>query len=467
MNAGLLINFFTMMILYYYAGLFLWYLFTLILSFGEIINMAREDHFKEKNNFVQNSDLYISISVPAFNAEKRILNCVYSVLQNNYQHFKLIVVNDGSTDNTLKLLQDEFKLYIVPPVIQQVIKTSPVNNYYQSALYPELMVIDKQHGRYNNPADCHNAAINAISSPVMMTLDADTILEPDALEFALFCFLSQKNCIAVGGGVYVLNDNIVKHGRMLTRNISKRCVVGFQCIEYIRSFTYGRAGYTPLSGSLCYPGAFTLFETQAMREFGGFDPRNVSFDAEIILRFHHQMRNRGYPTRLRYAANARAWTEVPDTWRGYWRQRHFWQRGMLLSALRHIGMLFNPRYGIVGLVLLPTYFAFEIFAPVVEFFSYVLVLLSIFLGIHRWDMLVWYFGLAWSGICILSMGSYYLNLIMMKQYHSKRDLLLYIWYSTIEMFGFRQFRAACCTTATIQFFWRRMFHRFKLSKMSY
>lgn len=467
MSLARMIDIFAILILYYYVGLFSWNMLTLLLSFREIIKESWENKYKKIDNIIQESNITITIAISAFNEEKRILNCLYSVLKNNYKKVQIIVTNDGSTDNTLAVLMHTFDLYKIPPVVRQVIPTSPIRQYYQSKTIPNLLVIDKEHGPYHNPADSHNAALNTTATPVFMTLDADTILEPDALENILFSFLSKKQCISVGGAVYVVNDNVVEQGLLLTQNISKNFIVGFQCIEYIRSFTYGRAGYNPLSGALCYPGAFTLFETNALREFGGFDATNCSFDAEIILKIHHQMRKRHYPTSVHFNLSAVSWTIVPSSLRAYWRQRNFWQRGMLLSAFKHITMLFNPRYGLVGLVLLPAYFAFEIFAPVIEFISYVLLVIGLAFGYSTWGLTAWYWLLAWGGLTLLTLGSYCLNLISFSHFYKLSDLGRFVGYTTLEMFGFRQFKSACCFWATLQFIWRRIFHRFKLTRLSY
>lgn len=467
MTLAKIIEFIVVLILYYYAGLFAWNMLTLLLSFREIIQASWEQQYKKTDNLVQKSNIYMTIVISAFNEEKRILNCIYSVLKSNYKNVKIIVTSDGSTDNTIDLLINTFDLYKIPPVVRQVIPTSPVRQYYQSKSAPNLLVIDKEHGPYNNPADCHNAALNATTTPIFITLDADTILEPDALENILLTVLSRKQCIAVGGVVYVVNDNIVDQGTLITRKISKNFIVGFQCIEYIRSFTYGRTGYNSLSGALCFPGAFTLFETNVLREFGGFDAKNCSFDAEITLRIHHQMRKRHYPTSVYFSPSAISWTIVPNNLRSYWRQRNFWQRGTLLSAFQHITMLFNPRYGIVGLLLLPVYFIFEIFAPVIEFISYLLLVIGLIFGYITWEMTAWYWILAWCGLILLTLGTYCLNLILFTHFYQVSDLGRFIWYTTLEMLGFRQFKSACCFWATLQFFWRRIFHRFKLTRLPY
>ena len=365
-------------------------------------------------------------------------------------------MNDGSTDKTLNILIDEFALVEMPPVINQTLKTAAVRHYYHSERYENLVVIDKEHGPSGNGADCHNAGLNATSTPVMMTLDADTVLEQDAIMLILYSFLSHKHCIAAGGSIYILNNNQVQNGQLITKAIPPRFIPAIQCVEYLRSFSYGRAGLNRFSGALCYPGAFTLFETSAIKEFGGFDSSNYSYDADITLRFHRKMRQLNYPTHVRFVSNAVAWTTVPHNLKSYWGQRNRWQRGMLLSVKNNLSMLFNPRYGMVGLISFPAFVLFEVLGPVIEFISYILLLISLAISLVSWSVMGWFLLLAWSYIILLTMGTFYLSLMTFNTFHRFTDFLRVLWLVTFEMFGFRQFRALCCFYSTFQFLVNRL-----------
>ncbi|MDX2346296.1 MAG: glycosyltransferase family 2 protein, partial [Legionella sp.] len=286
--------------------------------------------------------------------------------------------------------------------------------------------------------------------------DADTILEKDAISFVLYDFLSSEHCLAVGGSLYLLNGNQVKNGKLLTKRMPQKLVPAMQSIEYLRSFSYGRVGLNQMSGALCYPGAFTLFETEALREFGGFDTNNFSFDAEVILKFHHKMRQLHYPTSVRFSVNAHAWTLAPDTLGAYWIQRNHWQRGMLLSAFKHITMFLNPKYGFIGLVTFPCYLLFEIAGPCVEFIAYCLLILSLIFHIVPLSLIAWYVFLAWGGLILLTLGVFYLNIITSHRFYRFSDLIRSLGLTTFEWFGFRQFKAACCFFGTLHFFWTQL-----------
>ena len=446
-------------ILIYFFALSSWYLFILFAAFPDMIKTYQESKYCNLDQLMKQCSVPLSIIIPAYNEEKKILNSLYALLQNSYKNIRIIVVNDGSTDNTLALLTKEFSLIEIPPVINQTLKTSAIHHYYQSKTHETLVVIDKAHGPASNGADCNNAGLNAAVTPIIMTLDADTVVEPDAIVNILYSFLSHKHCVSVGGCIYISNDNLIDHGRLITKLMPKQFIPTLQCIEYFRSFTYARTGLNSLSGALCYPGAFSLFETQAAKEFGGFDTVNYSYDAEIIIKFHHQMRQMKYPTHVRFSSNAAAWTSVPDSLASFWRHRNHWQRGILLSICKHKTMLFNPQYGLVGLLTFPAYVLFDTFGPVIEFISYFLLALSLLFSIVSWQVIGWYLLLAWGYILLLTIATFYLSLMTFNTFNRFSDLMRTLWLVTLEMFGFRQFRAACCFYSTLQFVFNRLFRK--------
>lgn len=441
----------------YYLILSMWYTTLLVASFPEVLRKFNEVRYGNANIFIDKNCLVpITVVTPVFNEEESIMEMVLSVLNSDYKNVNLILVNDGSTDTTMDVLKKELVLYEIPLVIKQTIKTQKITHYYQSKRFENITVIDKEHSPYNCAADSLNAGLNACKTPIMLTVDADTILEPEALTRMLFTILSTPHCVVVSGSVYVLNDNVLKNGALLTNQLPKHYLSAVQAVEYLRSFLYGRAGLNALGGALCYPGAFTLFETRMLREIDGFDTQNYSYDAEIITKIHHYMRKHKYPHNVNHSPNAFCWTDVPSTLKSYWRQRNYWQRGMLRSALRHITMLFNIKYGIVGLLTFPAYILFEIFGPVVEFTSLILFLISLYLGAIDLYSFTWYIILSWGFLIFVSVAMVFLNLISFNKYKRKGDVFRVIGLVTVELFGFRQYRALCCTVAMFHYALNRL-----------
>ncbi|MCW8452415.1 glycosyltransferase family 2 protein [Legionella quinlivanii] len=449
--------FISICILVYFTFLGLWYSLLLILSFPEVIKKFREVTLGDISLFIdQLTQIPITIVTPAFNEQHRILSMLYSGLNSNYKNVRFIVVNDGSTDKTMEILIDEFQLYEIPTVIKQTIPTCKVRHCFQSARFPNLMVIDKEHSPYHCAADSVNVGLNACQTPIMLTVDADTVLEPEALTRMMFSFLSKGHCIVVSGSVYVLNENKVQNGRLLTTDLPKRFVPAVQGLEYLRSFLYGRAGLNVLGGAMCYPGAFTLFETQSLREVGGYDSQNFSYDAEITLKLHRYMIKNRFPHSLNHSPNAFCWTEVPSTAKSFWNQRDKWQRGMWRSAMKFITMFGNPRYGIVGLISFPAFVLFEILGPVVEFCSYCTFIIAYFIGDIDYQVIFWFLVMAWGYLAYITVAMIFLNLITFNKYHRMKDVFRSIWLILAEMLWFREFRAACCARGTLRYFVNRL-----------
>lgn len=452
--------FLSMCVVVYYAGLSVWYTVLLIASFPEVIKKFQEATYGNIITQINQDNLIpITIATPAYNEEKRIVNMIYGIFNSDYKNVKLIIVNDGSTDGTMALLKKEFELYETPLIIKQTIKTSKINHCYLSKTFPNLMVLDKEHSPYHCAADSVNAGLNACETPIFLTIDADTLLEPEALSRMLFTFLSRSHCVVVSGSVYVLNENKVEQGRVLTTNLPRRFVSAVQSVEYLRSFLYGRAGINVFGGALSYPGAFTLFETEGLREVGGFDTKNFAYDAEIITKIHHYMRQHKYPHNLNHSPNAFCWTEVPSTLKSYWYQRDHWQRGMLRGTFNHFGMFFNPKYGVVGLLTFPTYFFFDVLGPLVEFSSVVLFTIAYFINQLNYQIFLWFILLAWGFITYITVAMVFLNLISFNKYNKLSDVFRTIWLVFAEMLWFRQYRALCCSIATVRFLIYRLLGR--------
>lgn len=446
--------------LIYFAALSIWYVVLMITTFPDLLNRFRESQYGNLIKLINiRKQIPVTVVTPVYNEEKRIINMVYSVLQSDYKNTKLILVNDGSEDNTMKILRDEFDLYEIPYAVNEAIETCQVLGCYQSAKYEQLTVIDKEHTPFHCAADALNAGLNACTSPLMLTVDADTLVEPEAISRLLFTFLSNNHCVAVGGCVYVLNESRIEHGRMLDHKLPSHMITAVQGVEYLRSFLFARSGMNAFSGALCFSGAFSFFETQVLREVGGFDRDNYAYDAEIIMKLHHRMRKNNYPYKVIYTSSAFCWTEVPSTLKSYWKQRDTWQRGMLRSIQRHMAMFFNPRYGIVGMLTFPLYVLFEVFAPIVELMTYVLLIICLCLGQLSLMPFVWLILLAWGLVTLITLVMSLLDLLSFNKYKKGSDVLKAVWVVLYEMFGFRQYRALCCTISTVKYFFRRIFGR--------
>ncbi|MGE3919517.1 MAG: glycosyltransferase [Gammaproteobacteria bacterium] len=432
-----LIVFINAIILFLFVCLTMGSFLLFLTSISEVVSTFKTYEITDVNSLIDLSILpSVTIIMSAFNEGSAIRESIMSILNSLYKNVHIIIVNDGSTDDMLSFLISEYALQTTEMNSLERFKTAKVINYYISEKYPNITVIDKKH---SNVGDSLNAGLNICRTPLFATVDADTLLEPDALSKIIFSFLSRPNTVAVGGGVYVLNACTFKDGKILSVKMPHKIVAAMQMCEYLRSFMFGRTGWSPFGGALSFAGAFTLFQTNAVRQAAGFDLENFAQDFEIILRLHTYMRQRNKPYNIHFCPNAIAWTDVPDTLRGFWGQRERWMRGMLKSTLPYKRMFFNASYKLQGYFSYPYYLLFEVFGGLIEFSAYLVFLISWAVGFIHFNSVMLYIISAWGFMVFLTIGNAFLFLFNFNRYQQLADPSRLFILVFIETFGFRQF----------------------------
>lgn len=426
------------------------YLLLLIASIRDVVLRFQEIRLGNVLSLMKSHSMPgVTVLIAAYNEEKDILESVYSVLNSSYPNTFVTVLNDGSTDNTLKVLIDTFKLTKKSPVIPQLIKkTGSVKAYYVSKTHKNLVVIDKEHV---DKSDSLNVGLNACNTPLFMTVDADTLIEPDAISEVVFYMLTKPHAVAVGGSAYIINSCIHKDGKIIEPKMPYKLVPALQACEYLRSFVVNRAGWNYLGGSLSFSGAFTLFEHKAVIDIGGFDVGNPANDFEIITHLHAHKLKSDTPYQIGFTPAASAWTDVPATLGEYWHQRSNWQRGTLRSLLLHKKMFFNPRYKMIGLFSYPFFLLAETLGAFVELAAYASAALSWYLGIIDGYTAALFFVVCWLFVTSLTMATVLISFITYDKYHRLRDLPWLLFIVTIESFGFRQIHVLCRVVASIKY----------------
>jgi cellulose synthase/poly-beta-1,6-N-acetylglucosamine synthase-like glycosyltransferase len=380
----------------------------------------------------------ISILVPAFNERLTLIATIRSLLTLRYPEFEVVVINDGSTDDTLELVRRAFNLHPVPTATRIRLPTKPVRTTYRSLDHPTLVVIDKENG---GKGDSLNAGINTSSYPLFCCMDADSVLEPDALLRVARAFKEDERVVCAGGIIRVLNGAVMEGGQVAHIRTPDRPLLLCQAIEYVRGFLTGRTPLGKLDSLLIVSGAFGLFRKDAVVEAGGYDTGIVCEDMEIVVRLHRWSREHDRSARIIFVPDPVCWTQVPSDWRSLLRQRDRWQRGLLESLWRHRRMFLNPRYGKVGLIGMPFYVIFEALGPIVELMGYLIVpLLWLFGRLNPGIALLFLILAVLNGI-ILSVTALVLDDLLFKRYERTRDLLKMIAAAFLEYCGFRQLLA--------------------------
>ena len=412
------------------------YALTILLAIPELLKHWRigaDENFR----LLRGADVIppVSVLVPAFNEERTIVASIRSFLSLEYPNHEVLFVNDGSTDGTMQALIDAYDLYEVPPSYKTIVPTATVKAYYRSHVHTGLACVDKENG---GKGDSLNAALNAARFPYVLALDADTLIEPDALLRLARPFLLGERVAAVGGTIRVANGSAVDAGRVLMPRVDSRWLPGIQTVEYLRSFLFGRLAWNRLGGGLIISGAFGLFRQEHLLAVGGYQTESVTEDLDVVVRLHEYLRGQGSSDRVTFIPDPVAWTEVPVTLRVLRRQRERWHRGLIATMLQHWHMMFNPRYGRVGMIAFPYFFFGEMLAPIVELIGYMTFGLSIALGIVDFAYARLFFIAALGYGVLTSLWAILLEQVSFRRYPRRRDLLRLIWFSIFEPFGYRQ-----------------------------
>ncbi|MGI8619094.1 MAG: glycosyltransferase family 2 protein [Gemmatimonadaceae bacterium] len=377
----------------------------------------------------------ISVLVPAYNEESTIVASVLSFLTLEYPNHEVVVVNDGSTDGTMAALIAAYELYEAPAAYPDVVPTARVNAYYRSAAYSKLSCVDKDNG---GKGDSLNAAVNAARFSYVLAVDADTLVERDALLRLTRPFLLGEPVAAVGGTVRVVNGSTVLHGTVTKARVDGRWLPGIQTVEYLRAFLFGRLGWNRLGGSLIISGAFGMFKQEHLQAIGGYDTGSVTEDMDVVLRLHRYLRVTGSQDTLQFIPDPVAWTEVPVTLSGLGRQRERWHRGLIATLVTHRSVCFNPKYGRLGFIAFPFFLFGEALAPLIELAGYAAFGVSLYLGVADASFAMLFLTVSVGFGFLLSLWATVLEEVSFRRYSALRDLLLLIWFAVIEAFGYRQ-----------------------------
>jgi len=432
---------FNAVVLFYFIALNSIYLILFLISLVEVLKFVRRTFFSDYRQMMQSDMTWpISVLIPAHNEEKTIVETVRSMLMVNYGEFEIIVVNDGSEDLTLRRLIDVYELRRTDRPYKRAIPTSNVRAVYGSLSHPNLTVVDKEKG---GKSDALNAGINLARYPLFCSIDADSIIEDNALLRVVKPFMEKPDeTVAAGGIVRIVNGCDVKDGRVTRIALSDRALPILQVVEYLRAFLTGRVGWSNLQSLLIISGAFGIYRKQEVIEIGGYTHDTDTEDLELVVRLHEHMRRKKKPYRVVFVPDPVCWTEAPETLSVLARQRNRWHRGLLQTLWLHKRMLFNPKYGNVGMFAFPYFAVFELLGPFVETFGYLAVIVSYLLGILDVQFFLMFLAVAVLYGMFLSIAAILLEEISFRRYPGWLDLTKLLAYSVIENFGYRQVLSA-------------------------
>lgn len=441
-------------ILYYAVSIFSIYLLLAIVSALEL----RQSFYNSK---VTNYDAIISspfapmitIIAPAYNESLTIVENIKALLALYYPNFEIIVVNDGSKDNTLEKAINAFDLEKVPYVIDYKIPCNEIAGIYKSQkkAFNNLTIINKLNG---GKADALNAGINIAKGDYFISIDVDSIIDPYALQKLIKPFLEEtdRKVIATGGVIRIANSCKIEDGQLIEINVPDKFLARCQVIEYNRAFLMGRLAWSRLDGLLLISGALGIFDKEVVIACGGYYTKTVGEDMELVVRMRKYMAEKKIKYKVAYISDPLCWTEAPSTLKVLGSQRNRWTRGTIDTLFLHRNIFFNPRYGFMGMVSHPYWMFYEWLAPYIEVIGMLYFLTIAFFGHPNWPLFyvmiffVYFFSVTFSTYAILfDHLAYY-------RYKKKRMIIKLILTAWVEPILFHPFVLYCAMRGNFDYF---------------
>ena len=420
----------------YAISIFGFYFWLAIVSAKELIKNVREAKTTNYDALLSSPFApMISLLAPAYNESLTIVDNIKALLGLYYQNFEIIVINDGSKDDSLEKVIEAFDLEKVAFAIDYKIKCQEIRGIYKSRIkgYSNLTVIDKFNG---GKADALNAGINIAKGDYFISIDVDSIIDPQALKKMIKPFFEEtdKKVIAVGGVIQIANSCVIENGQLVEVNVPDKFLPRCQVIEYSRSFLMGRLAWSRLDGLLLISGALGLFDKEVVINCGGYYTKTVGEDMELVVRMRKYMADHNQKYKVVYISDPLCWTEAPSTLKVLGSQRNRWTRGTIDTIMLHRNVFLNPKYGFMGMVSHPYWVFFEWFAPIIEFAGILYFITIAILGSANWSFFfvmlsfVYFFAITFSTYAIL------FDHLAYNRYKKKRMIIKLLITSWFEPF---------------------------------
>jgi cellulose synthase/poly-beta-1,6-N-acetylglucosamine synthase-like glycosyltransferase len=400
----------------------------------------KKERFLNQEEYVEelasNKDTFpVSVLIPAYNEEVGIYTTVRSMLGLNYPQYEIIVIDDGSKDNTSGKVIEEFKMTEIDVALRKYFNTKDVIKAYQSTVHPNIFLLRKENG---GKADALNAGINFSRYPYFAAVDGDCILDHDALLKVMKPIIDSNGLVTVTGGtVRIANGSTITRSQVEKIALPKGPIVLMQIIEYFRAFLIGRLGLSRLNILLIISGAFGVFEKKRVVKVGGYNTKTVGEDMELIVRMHRSIKEEKSNQRVEYIQDPVCWTEAPDNAAVLRSQRKRWQRGLAETIWLHKKMLFNPKYKGIGLFSMPYYLIVELLSAVFELVGYVVIMSGLLFSFVSLDIVIVMFIVTVFYGSLLSSLAVLLEEWTYHKYPDTKSLIVLFFWALTESFWYR------------------------------
>ena len=443
---------------YLYITLIIFVAFVIFQSMYILIPLFKNE---ERNKIKLKRNYSFSVLVPAFNEGKVISQCISGFQQLNYSNAELIIINDGSTDNTLSILNSTLELFPYKRYsMSSNLQHNKIIRVYGSSISPNIYVIDKYQG---GKADALNAGINFSVNEVIITLDADSLLDKDSL-FEMNAAFQDEDIIACGGNVLIAQaftgeiDNLKP-----TFKISG--IIRYQFLQYLTAFYLHKRAQASLRTISVIAGAFGAFRNEVLVDINGFR-KTIGEDMDVTLKLHLWIKENGGDKRIAFAPAAMCYTECPTTITDLFKQRVRWQKAFidcLVYYRKFYFRKFSKRFSIFFILdqfIIGTLNAFPV------------VIMPILLIFHKGHSILFLLFGASAVLLFMYQG---ITTIYISSLHgisfSKVDMLRILLFLPIEIVVFRMLNLLFVIYGTLTYFyqpqtWNKVERSGDLAKMN-
>jgi cellulose synthase/poly-beta-1,6-N-acetylglucosamine synthase-like glycosyltransferase len=409
------------------------------LFLAAISAIALRDYLR-KNSFVDYTSILlapltpsISVIAPAYNEEVTIVENIRALLSLYYNNYEVVIVNDGSKDNTLRQMINAYDLERVNYYFDYRIPCERIRGIYKSknGAFRKLTVIDKVNG---GKADALNAGINISKKDLVCCIDVDSIMEPDALLKMVKPFMeeSDKRVVGTGGVIRIANSCVIEDGQIKEIRLPSEFLPRMQVLEYTRAFLLARMAWGKLDGLLLISGALGMFDKETVIKCGGYNTKTVGEDMELVVRIRRYMVEQKLPYRVEYIPDPLVWTEVPSTAKVLSRQRNRWTRGTLEVLIAHRKLFLNPKYKTFGAFGYTYWFFFEWLSPILEFMGYLYFGFLLITGSINWHFFLLLLTFVYTFAVMLSTWSILFEEKTFHKYKTRKEVLQLVGAALLE-----------------------------------
>jgi cellulose synthase/poly-beta-1,6-N-acetylglucosamine synthase-like glycosyltransferase len=383
----------------------------------------------------------VSLIVPIYNKSQNLISNVRALLNLNYPVYEIIIVNDGSTDNSLELLITEFQLIKIEFAYTSKIQTQPIKSIFQSTQtdYSKIKIIDKINGI--NKADASNAGINLATYKYFLCMDINCILGESALLKLVEPILKRDagQVIASNANVRLANSCDLD-GRLITRvHIPRKLLPRFQEIEYIRSFVLNKVGWAYIHCVSVGNGCLGLINKEIAIKAGGYDFLSYGEDTDLIIRMCRYSIDNKIKYVISHLPITICWKLEPNTLKELMNQRTNWAIGLAKLVSSNISLLFTPTYGKMGMMAFPYIVFFEFLAPIIEFIGTVYFVILIILGLFNFKFALLLLLFVYSYSVMISTLAILWDQLASRYYKNYKEVILVCFTTFFELFLYRPF----------------------------